>query len=282
MCRLFGFRSIIKSQVHSSLVGADDSLMTLSSDHPDGWGVAYYVEGAPHVMKSESAAINDHLFRRVSGVVASETVIAHLRKATLGTVNIANTHPFQFGKWVFAHNGNIDEFTKFKPALLNLIPPQMQRYILGDTDSEILFFILLSELKKLLPASDSTVNSKQLVDATRSAVKRVKSIIGEFEDKHSDPKLTYLTFLMTDGENFIAHHGGQPLWKSTYKSRCAERDTCASFSDECEAPTKTGIVNHLLFSSEPISGENTWLEMQPGEIMTIDGQMKIATGSSRA
>ena len=50
MCRLFGFRSIIKSQVHSSLVGADDSLMTLSSDHPDGWGVAYYVEGAPHVL----------------------------------------------------------------------------------------------------------------------------------------------------------------------------------------------------------------------------------------
>ena len=74
MCRLFGFRSVIQSQVHRSLVSADNALLLQSSDHPDGWGVAYYQEGSPHLIKSASTAIDDHLFRRVSGIVSSQTV----------------------------------------------------------------------------------------------------------------------------------------------------------------------------------------------------------------
>ena len=40
MCRLFGFRSVIKSQMHRSLVSADNALVRQSEQHPDGWGVA--------------------------------------------------------------------------------------------------------------------------------------------------------------------------------------------------------------------------------------------------
>ena len=119
MCRLFGFRSVIQSQVHRSLVQADNALGQLSTDHPDGWGVAYYVDGAPHVTRSPSAAIDDHIFHRVSGVVASETVIAHVRKATVGGLNVLNCHPFQYGRWVFAHNGEIKKFDDSREALVN-------------------------------------------------------------------------------------------------------------------------------------------------------------------
>jgi len=33
-------------------VQADNALCSLSEQHPDGWGVAYYVDGTPHVMRS--------------------------------------------------------------------------------------------------------------------------------------------------------------------------------------------------------------------------------------
>ena len=92
MCRLFGFRSVISSQVHRSLVEADNALLHQSNFHSDGWGVAYYVANAPHLVKSTSAAVEDSLFKKVSGIVSSETVLAHLRKATQGELCITNIH----------------------------------------------------------------------------------------------------------------------------------------------------------------------------------------------
>ncbi|HEX7669417.1 MAG TPA: class II glutamine amidotransferase, partial [Polyangiaceae bacterium] len=74
MCRLFGFRSVISSQVHRSLLAAENALGTQSNQHPDGWGVAYYVDGAPHVTRNPITAMGDQLFHRLSGVVSSQTV----------------------------------------------------------------------------------------------------------------------------------------------------------------------------------------------------------------
>ena len=56
MCRLFGFRSVIQSQVHRTLMDADNALGTQSTEHRDGWGVAYYVDGAPHITRSPTTA----------------------------------------------------------------------------------------------------------------------------------------------------------------------------------------------------------------------------------
>ena len=103
MCRIFGFRSVMQSQVHRSLVSADNAFMLQSERHPDGWGVAYYVAQAPHVIKGASAAFGDQLFKHVSGIVTSETVLAHLRKATQGELSPINTHPFQYGHLSLIH-----------------------------------------------------------------------------------------------------------------------------------------------------------------------------------
>ena len=88
-------------------LSADNALIQQSERNPDGWGVAYYIGGAPHVVKSVSTAVSDEMFRRVSGVVTSETVLAHVRKATQGQLTVFDTHPFQYGSWVMVHNGNI-------------------------------------------------------------------------------------------------------------------------------------------------------------------------------
>ena len=61
MCRLFGFRSVIPSQVHRSLLSAENALVWQSERHPDGWGVAYFVGGIPHLIKSAETAIQDSL-----------------------------------------------------------------------------------------------------------------------------------------------------------------------------------------------------------------------------
>ena len=276
MCRVFGFRSVIQSQVHHSLVNAENALGLQSQKHPDGWGVAYYMHGSPHVMKSEMTALDDQLFKRVSGIVSSETVVAHIRNATQGDKSLLNTHPFQYGPWIFAHNGNIKNWKEKRSELMELLSPNLRRFVLGETDSEFLFFLILTHMESFSGHLAQTSLSN-LAEATKSAMKEIVRIIGPISkiDNGANTE-TYLTFIITDGHRMLAHHGGKNLNYSTHKSICPERDTCPSFSKSCENVSKTGDrVNHLIFSSEPLSGQNIWNPMKPGDIIGVDAQMKL-------
>jgi glutamine amidotransferase len=270
MCRLFGFRSVLESHVHRSLTSADNALAVQSSRHPDGWGVAYYVSGAPHVIRSSGTAISDQLFQRVSGVVTSQTVLAHIRKATQGVVGPLNCHPFQYGRWVLAHNGDVPGFPELRGELLGHVAPRLRPFLLGDTDSELVFHVFLSELARAVDLGRRGTAVEVAVDALKRAVDLVRQTA-----ERAGTGTPLLTLLVSDGELMIAHQGGKELWWSTWKNRCAEREGCPYFSAECEAPSRTGYVNHLLVSSEPLQGENHWIPLAEGEVVAVDHFMRL-------
>ena len=271
MCRIFGFRSVLDSQVHRSLVSAENALAVQSERHPDGWGVAYYVSGSPHLVRSAGTALTDTLFRRVSGIVTSQTVLAHIRKATQGEISPVNCHPFQFGRWILAHNGDVAAFPDLRPALLDLIAPKLRRFLLGDTDSEVVFHLFLTHLSRRTDLDRRGTRVEDVVDSLRATVADVRSLAGD------SPAL--LTLVVTDGELLVAHQGGRELHFSTHKHRCAERDTCPFFATSCESPAN-GYVNHLIVSSEPLHGENVWTPLHPGELVSVDGHMRFQRWSA--
>ena len=279
MCRIFGFRSVLFSKVHSSLVSAENALMGQSRRHPDGWGLAYYVADTPHVVKSTIAAESDDIFKHVSGIVTSQTVLAHIRKATHGKLTLLNTHPFQHGRWTFAHNGNIKEFHKFKKELLAEISDDMRPYCLGETDSEVIFHLLLSYINKLVPVHDPQPDLDFVMKGISNAVTKICKIIGRLSIKEAGiPTENYLTFVISNGPIMIALSGGISLYYSTHKNKCPERDTCPSLAPWCETKAQGEMkVNHLIFSSEPLQGENVWNKIGPGEIIGVDSHMKLST-----
>lgn len=275
MCRLLGFRSIIDGQVHQSLVKADNALKSQSINHPDGWGVAYYLSGSPHIVKSTDMAKNSQLFQKVSGVVSSKTVLAHIRKSTIGDINILNTHPYQYGPWVFAHNGNIKNFDQYRDEVISKIEPAMARFILGDTDSEVLFFYLLSYIKKFTSLETINISTSELSSIIRKAVNDLSKIIGEYSRIDGEPTETYLTFIITNGNFLLGHQGGKKLYYSTHKNSCPESDTCPKFNETCLNSKKSGQVNHLIISSEPTLNENVWIELQPSDIVGVNGDLEL-------
>jgi glutamine amidotransferase len=277
MCRLFGFRSVINSQVHSSLVHADNALSSQSIKHPDGWGVAYYREDTPHLIKSTERAFDDHIFHKVSGVVSSDTVVAHLRKATQGNLSILNSHPFQYGTGVFAHTGNLKTFDRYKSKLISRIDPELQKFVLGSTDSEIIFYLLLTFIKKRQALSDINIHLGKLKDATEELCHFICQYSGPlYGGETSNPKENHLTFILTSGKVMIGFQGGQHLNFSSHKSLCSERETCSYYSKICEHPTKNNEqVNHLIFSSEKLVGENIWQKMERGELIGVDSNMYL-------
>lgn len=266
----------MRSGVHESLVSADNALMQQSRRHPDGWGVAYYIDGSPHVIKATTTAISDGLFRHVSGIVSSQTVVAHLRRATQGKHTILESHPFQYGKWILAHNGNLRDFKQIAPRLRAQIDPELRRFILGTTDSEILFYLILTQMAKRAPLDSENYPLEQLAAACRESVAQIVEIAGPLcADDQGDPQNNYLTFVMTNGRLMLAHQGGKAMYISTHKKRCPQRDTCEYFNAACETPPQTGTpVSHFLVSSEPLSGTNVWTPLPGRHMAGVDAQMR--------
>jgi predicted glutamine amidotransferase len=275
MCRLLGFRSIIDGQVHQSLVKADNALKTQSINHPDGWGVAYYLSGSPHIVKSTDMAKNSKLFKKVSGVVSSRTVLAHIRKSTIGETSILNTHPYQYGPWVFAHNGNIKNFDNCKDEIKSLIDPKMSNFILGETDSEVLFYYLLTHIKKQTSLEEPDVKTPELMSILRKAIHDLEKVTGPVSENDAPNTETFLTFLLTNGNFLIGHHGGKQLFYSTHKHACPEVETCPKFDQTCLNPSDKGRVNHLIISSEPTLNENVWNELQPYDFIGVDADLEL-------
>lgn len=116
-----------------------------SVQNPDGWGVAYAEARDVRILREPSPAEDSPLVSFLSkNGPASTTVISHVRRATGGARDLANTHPFVrvLGgqSHVFAHNGHVSSVEQPRGAWLQPV---------GNTDSELLFCVLLSRLESL-------------------------------------------------------------------------------------------------------------------------------------
>jgi glutamine amidotransferase len=141
MCRMFGMVAARPTSACELLHEAPRSLAVLSNDHPDGWGIALGDRGDWTVRRSTTCAARCRDYAGLAGIRA-DVVIAHVRKATVGKLSIANTHPFQRGRFVFAHNGTVHAIA----SLVRWTSKAQLAQVEGDTDSERLFAFVLTQI----------------------------------------------------------------------------------------------------------------------------------------
>ena len=99
MCQLLGMNCNTPTDVMFSFTGfAQRGGRT--GEHVDGWGIAFFEDrGLRHFVDHQGAAESPvaELIRRYP--IKSENVVAHIRKATQGAVNLQNCHPFVRELW---------------------------------------------------------------------------------------------------------------------------------------------------------------------------------------
>lgn len=275
MCRLFGFRSAVPSRAHRSLTEAENSLAAQSTRHPDGWGIGWFVDDDAYVVKSANAAHACERFQKVSSALSSHTMVVHVRRATVGTVDHLNAHPFRFGRWLFAHNGTIFGFDRLEPWMDQFVDEGFGPQVLGDTDSEYLFYYLLSAL------ADNGVDRSGRRPSDAATVGRVvrQAVLAlDEEARRLGLHRPITNLLLTDGRLFVAHRAGMPLLLSTQKHFCAEYHHCPEPSKVCmlRRRPQDQLVNHLLVASEPIGeAENRWEELADGETVVLDEAFRL-------
>ena len=177
-----------------------------------------------------------------------------------------NCHPFQHGRYTFAHNGDIENFSEKKDALLERIDPALAGFVLGTTDSEVIFLMFLSELAKTGPVAEPK-SARAMVAALERTIAEVRAVCDDATRRAK------LTVVVSDGRIMVGARGGKELYWSTHKTRCGDREHCPYLNATCENSTNEGPINHLLLSSEAYTGENVWTEFEEDEVIGVDANM---------
>jgi glutamine amidotransferase len=210
MCRLFGSRSHVPGGVAHELLRGSNALREQSREHPDGWGLAWYLGDEPQVARSLSPAHADDEFERVSDFVEAQTVVAHIRKASVGRIALSNTHPFQHGRWIFAHNGTVPLWKECAGPLTALIDPGLRKSLAGETDSERCFLLFLTHLSRRCDPEEADFFS-----AAQALTETVRDVLcvttAPLRKARGDAAPPSTTFLATDGKLMLACRRGRTL-----------------------------------------------------------------------
>jgi glutamine amidotransferase len=246
MCQLLGMNANTPTDVMFSFAG----LAARADEHKDGFGIAFFEDPGLRLFV-------DHLSARQSPVadliqrfpIRSQHVIAHIRKATQGSVALQNTHPFVrelWGRyWVFAHNGNL---TGFAPQLHGHFRP------VGDTDSELAFCWLMQELAK----AHASVPSLDELGRTLAELLPVPARHGTFN------------CLLANGQALWAHCSTHLHWLERRHpfgaAQLADQDLQVDFG-----PVTTPGDRVALVATQPLTRAEAWTAMVPGELRLLVG-----------
>ena len=254
MCQLLGMNCNTPTDIVFSFEGFRRRA-GLTDCHSDGFGIAFFEGKGVRIFRDNRAASVSPIADCVKQYnIKSLNVIAHIRKATQGSVNIENTHPFireVWGEnWVFAHNGN----------LTNL--PDMSDYFLqpiGSTDSEAAFCYIVENLKNRFIKKPS---EQQLFDAIQDLTKQL-STHGTFN------------FILSNGEWMIAHCSTNLHYLTRQapfgKAQRIDDDGVIDFNQYAKDGDKVTIITTF-----PLTKNETWTKMEHGGFVFFKNGEKIA------
>jgi glutamine amidotransferase len=133
--------------------------MSWGNDNLDGWGVAWRDEdGEPRRYRSSLPLTRDAAgIQRLAGIKSDRSVV-HVRQKTPGSLtDESNSAPFWDGDATFfCHNGYVESFRDgVADLLLGRLSPHRRAALEGDTDSEVLFALVLDRIDRGYEPADA-------------------------------------------------------------------------------------------------------------------------------
>lgn len=227
----------------------------------DGWGIVFAEDRDAHVYREAEPAADSALARMViKRDIPTRHLMAHVRRASKGSLELANTHPFtrvmNGGTHHFAHNGTLHD--------IDALAPELRGACVGDTDSELAFLFLLKTLADLDP------------DATDARFDRFAAFCAQMSELGS------ANFLYFDGATLFAHahkrvHETENGLTPPRPPGLHIRHFATEPERESWDSTGANIVDlhakTILFASVPLNAVG-WLPLAEGQVLAVrDGEI---------
>lgn len=247
--------------------------------NPNGWGIGYYQDEIPKIEKEPIDILSSNIPDDIIKNLQSQIFLSHLRKRVLKNgerreqvYTIENTHPFQWNKWIFAHNGSVFKNGEDRQAFTDtFLEPEWKTNIQGQTDSEVYFYWLL-----------------QNIEAEKDIKSGIKRAMQDIYNQRYDA----LNFILTDGVSLYAYCGydenyvrrrmrnNEDFSEDHYVLRYLERDPTndyVMYNSKEDVKIMLGkkaerLEKAVLVCSEPLSTE-PWKKMDNQTLLVVSSDL---------
>ncbi len=254
MCQLLGMNCNVPTDICFSFEGFSNR-GGKTDDHQDGWGIAFFEGAGCRVFLDEKPSVVSSIAALVRRYpIKSKHVIAHIRKATQGSVSLENCHPFQrelWGRyWVFAHNGNLEDF---QPELMGCYRT------VGNTDSEKAFCLLLETLHQEFPTGKPGIAELYL------AIQKVTQSLSKYG---------VFNYLLSDGEHFFAHCSTKLCYIVRQAPFAAahliDQDMTVDFRELTTPSDRVAII-----VTTPLTDNEVWTAIPSGQLLAFQDGLPL-------
>lgn len=267
MCRLYGLQASHPTRPACDLLDAQNALIAQSREderglsNPHGWGLGLVSDDGVQCFRQVQPASKSEDFRAQALNAEGTTALAHVRRATIGTPSIENTHPFRDGEALLIHNGHIAAFEAVQPKLLDALPEPRRAAIQGATDSEHFF-----QLVRTHWLNGAEGNRAQ---AVRSAIRAVEDWSAAADAKAE----VALNVLWTEAGGLA----GARLNRSLWMLERTEPYQCTICGRAHAHPPSGATYRSVVIASERITDEE-WTQVPNRSVLFVDDglQLRIA------
>ena len=256
MCQLLGMNCATPTDITFSFRGFSQRA-GITSDHSDGFGIAFFEDKACRLFVDNQSAVVSPIAELIRNYpIKSRNVIAHIRKATQGKINLENSHPFireLWGRqWIFAHNGDLHDF---HPQFSGRYTP------VGNTDSERSFCYLLDQLTAKFGFKEPSL------DEIFDVLIEVSPQIAE----HGT-----FNFCLSNGQALFSYAVTKLHWlvrEYPFKpAQLIDIDVEVDFSQVTTEEDRVAVI-----TTEPLTQNEQWTAFQPGEMLLFKDGKPIRT-----
>jgi glutamine amidotransferase len=232
----------------------DQSLRALDSPattNGDGFGIGWYGKReVPGVYRDIRPAWNDTNLQALAAQLESPMFVAHVRATTGSPVQRTNCHPFSHERWLFVHNGLINEYEKLHRDLAFAVAPELFPFIRGTTDSELMFMLALSY------GLDGDVHA---------GLSRMAGLVEHTAEIRGVKNALQMTLGISDGASLYAvRYSTEGASRSLFHS--ASRDATMEIAPEAGRFSRDARA----IVSEPLSHlEEAWVPVPEASFLTI-------------
>lgn len=252
MCQLLGMNCATPTDINFSFRGFSQRA-GITSDHSDGFGIAFFEDKACRLFVDNQSAVESPLAELIRNYpIKSRNVIAHIRKATQGKINLENSHPFMrelWGRhWIFAHNGDLKDF---HPQLSGQFQP------VGNTDSERAFCYVLDQLVARF-------------GYTAPSCEQVFQLLTEISPQIAEHGT--FNFVLSNGKALFSYATTKLHWLVRQwpfqPARLIDLDVEVDFSQVTTPEDRVAVI-----TTDPLTHNEVWTAFTPGEMILFqDGQ----------
>lgn len=247
MCQLLGMNCATPTDITFSFRGFSQRA-GITSDHADGFGIAFFEDKACRLFVDNQSAVDSPIAELIRNYpIKSRNVIAHIRKATQGVINLENSHPFireLWGRhWIFAHNGDLKDFY---PTLSGAFQP------VGNTDSERAFCYLLDQLVQRFGYQ------------TEPSLDDIFQLLAELSPQIAE--YGTFNFILSNGQALFSYATTKLHWLVReypfQPAQLIDLDVEVDFSQVTTPEDRVAVI-----TTEPLTQNEVWTPYQAGEMI---------------